>query len=88
MATAWSRLAFSEEFASSAHGQIDSASFESAEPIPAANAAPSPEILSEAEVDDLGKYDHTSRASTEKISDFSRQQERLSLLTPTRFPFR
>jgi len=80
MATAWSRLAFSEEFASPAHERIDPASFESSEPIPAANAAPSPEML--------GKYNYMSRASTEKISDFSRQQERLSLPSPTRFPLR
>jgi hypothetical protein len=88
MATAWSRLAFSEDFASPADERIVSASFESSEPIPAAKAAPSPVVLSEAEVDDVGKYDHTGRAGTEKISDFSRQQERLSLPSPTRFPLR
>jgi hypothetical protein len=86
MATAWSRLAFSEELASPANERIVSASFESSEPIPAANAAASPVVLSE--VGDVGKYDHTGRANTEKISDFSRQQERLSLPSPTRFPLR
>jgi hypothetical protein len=85
MATAWSRLGFSEEFASPTHGQIDPASVESSEPVPAANAAPSPVMLSEAEVNDVGKYD---RANIEKTSDFSRQQERLSLPPPTRFRFR
>jgi hypothetical protein len=85
MATAWSRLAFSEEFAYPTHEQIDPASVESSEPVPAANATPSPGMLSEAEVNDVGKYDRTS---IEKISDFSRQQERLSLPPPTRLRFR
>jgi hypothetical protein len=62
MATAWSRLAFSEEFASPAHERIDPAS----EPIPAANAAPSPEMLSEAELHNVEKYDHTSRSEHRK----------------------
>jgi hypothetical protein len=80
--------------------RIDPASFECSEPIPAENAAPSPVVPPtenekaaadrnlDAEVDDVGKYDHTSRASTEKISDFSWQQGRLSLPSPTRFPLR
>jgi hypothetical protein len=55
MATAWSRLAFSEELASPADERIVSASFESSEPIPAANTAPPPVVLSEAEVDDVGE---------------------------------
>jgi hypothetical protein len=89
MATAWAQLAFGEEFRSPADERIYPASpenFESSEPAPAANAAPSPVVLSEAEVDDVGKDIHTSRASTEKISDFSHQ--RLSLPSPTRLPFR
>jgi hypothetical protein len=85
MATAWSRLAFSEEFAHPTHEQIEPVSVESSQPVPAANATPSPVLLSEAEVNDVGKYDRTS---IEKISDSSRQQERLSLPPPTRFRFR
>jgi hypothetical protein len=88
MALAWSRLAFGEEFASPPDERIVSASFESSEPIPAADAAPSPVVLSEAEVGDVGRYDPTGQTSTEKISDFSRQQGRLSLPSPTRFPLR
>jgi hypothetical protein len=67
----------------------DPAGLESSEPIPAENAAPSPVVpLTENEIDDVGKCDPTSCASTEKISDFSRQPERLSLPSRIAFPKR
>jgi hypothetical protein len=61
MATAWSRFAFSEEFASPSDQRIDQAALESSDPTPAANAAPSPVVLSEGEIDGAGKYDQTAQ---------------------------
>ena len=101
MATAWARLAFSEEFASPAADEhIDPTSSETSEPIPAENATSSPVVppptVSEtgaadsnhaAEVD-VGNYDHTTRASPDKTSDLSWQHKRLSLRSRISFPKR
>ena len=74
MATAWSRFAFSEEFASPSDQRIDQAALESSDPTPAANAAPSPVVLSESEIDDAVKYDQTARGSTKKIFSHLEQE--------------
>ena len=101
MATAWARLAFSEEFASPAADEhIDPTSSETSEPIPAENATSSPVVppptVSEtgaadsnhaAEVD-VGNYDHTTRASPDKTPDLSWQHKRLSLRSRISFPKR
>jgi hypothetical protein len=96
MATAWARLAFSEEFASPAADEhFDPTSSETSEPIQAENATSSPVVppptVSErgaadsnhpAEVD-VGNYDHTTRAN--KTPDLSWRHKRLSLRS--RIPF-
>ena len=100
MATAWARLAFSEEFTSPAADEhIDPPSSESSEPIPAENAAPSPVVppptvnekgaaASNPAAEDAGNYEHMTRASTDKTPDLSRQHKRLSLRSRISFPKR
>jgi hypothetical protein len=97
MATAWARLAFSEEFTSPAADEhIDPPSSESSEPIPAENAASSsvvaPTINEKGGADckpaaevDVQNYDHATRGSTDQAPDSSWQHKRLSL--PSRIPF-
>ena len=101
MATAWARLAFSEEFAfPAADEHVDPTSSETSEPIPAENATSSPVVppptVSEtgtadsnhaAEVD-VGNYDHTTHASPDKTPDLSWQHKRLSLRSRISFPKR
>ena len=83
MATAWARLAFSEEFASPAADEhIDPTSSETSERIPAENATSSPVVppptVSEtgvadsnhaAEVD-VGNYDHTDSCQSRQNTRF------------------
>ena len=83
MATAWARLAFSEEFASPAADEhIDPTSSETSEPIPAENATSSPVVppptVSEtgaadsnhaAEVD-VGNYDHPNSCQSRQNTRF------------------
>jgi hypothetical protein len=101
MATAWARLAFSEDFASTAADEhIDPTSSETPEPIPAENATSSPVVppptvgetgaadSNHATEVDVGNYDHTTRASPDKTPDLSWQHKRLSLRSRISFPKR